>query len=80
MYVSMLQSLFKNSFVRTRANIRKQSSGGVLYKGCSLKLRKIHRKTPVPESPFLIKLQVRPTTLLKKRYWRRCFPVNFAKF
>ena len=35
-----------------------------------LEIRKIHRKTPVPES----------ATLLKKRLWRRCFPVNFAKF
>ena len=29
---------------------------------------------------FLIKLQALPETLLKKRLWRRCFPVNFAKF
>ena len=29
---------------------------------------------------FLIKLQVAPATLLKKALWRRCFPVNFAKF
>ena len=32
---------------------------------------------------FLIKLQtsdLRPATLLKKRLWPRCFPVNFAKF
>ena len=32
---------------------------------------------------FLIKLQVwglRPSTLLKKRLWHRCFPVNFVKF
>ena len=29
---------------------------------------------------FLIKLQARPATLLKKRFWHRCFPVNFAKF
>ena len=35
------------------------------------------------QSLFLIKLQaldLRPATLLKKRLWRRCFPVNFAKF
>ena len=32
----------------------------------------IHRKTPV--------LGLRPATLLKKRLWHRCFPVNFAKF
>ena len=29
---------------------------------------------------FLIKLQARPATLLKKRLWYKCFPVNFAKF
>ena len=28
----------------------------------------------------LIKLQAAPATLLKKRLWHRCFPVNFAKF
>ena len=39
--------------------IEKQSPGGVLLKRCSWKLRKIHRKTPVPVS-FLIKLQVGP--------------------
>ena len=25
-------------------------------------------------------VSLRPATLLKKRPWRRCFPVNFAKF
>ena len=29
---------------------------------------------------FLIKLKARPATLLKKRLWGRCFPVNFVKF
>ena len=29
---------------------------------------------------FLIKLQAPPATLLKKRLWHRCFPVNFVKF
>ena len=28
----------------------------------------------------VIKFCLRPATLLKKRLWRRCFPVNFAKF
>ena len=40
---------------------------------CSWKFHKIHRKTPEPES-------LRPATLIKKRLWPRCFPVNFAKF
>ena len=25
-------------------------------------------------------LEIRPATLLKKRLWHMCFPVNFAKF
>ena len=29
---------------------------------------------------FLIKLQAAPATLLKKKLWHRCFPVNLAKF
>ena len=33
--------------------------------------RKIHKKTPVLESLFNLRLQ---------RLQRRCFPVNFAKF
>ena len=41
----------------------------VLWKRCSYKFRKIHRKAPVTSA-----------TLLKKRLWHRCFPVNFAKF
>ena len=27
-----------------------------------------------------LKRSLRPATLLKKRLWRRCFPVNFVKF
>ena len=40
---------------------------------CSWKFHKIHRKTPEPES-------LRPATLIKKRLWPRCLPVNFVKF
>ena len=40
---------------------------------------KLTAKKPVPESLYLIKLQAWPATLLKKRLWHRCFPVNFAK-
>ena len=33
------------------------------------------------QSPFSNKVAgLSPATLLKKRPWRRCFPVNFAKF
>ena len=42
------------------------------------KFRKIHRKTPV--SWFNKVAGLRPVTLLKKRLWHRCCPVNFSKF
>ena len=35
---------------------------------------------PVPESLFDKVASLRSATLLKKRLWRRCFPVNFAKY
>ena len=34
----------------------------------------------MPESLFNSVAGLRPATLLKKRLWHRCFPVNFAKF
>ena len=34
----------------------------------------------MPESLFNKAAGLRPATLLKKRLWHRCFPVNFAKF
>ena len=37
-------------------------------------------KLPVPESLFNKVAGLRPATLLKKRLWRKCFSVNFAKF
>ena len=37
-------------------------------------------KIPVPESLFNKVAGLRPATLLKKRLWHKCVPVNFAKF
>ena len=59
---------FNFSIVR----LQKQSSRGVLRN-----FTKIHRKTPVAESLFF---SLRPATLLKRGFWNRCFPVNFAEF
>ena len=56
--------------------IKKQSLGGVLLKRCSQKFRK-----HLCQSLFFNKVTgLRRGTLLKKRLWHRCFPVNFAKF
>ena len=46
---------------------QKQSPGGVLPKRCSLKFRKIHRKTPLAESLFNKVAGLKLLTLLKKR-------------
>ena len=49
-------------------------------KKCSSRFQKIRRKIPVPESLFDKTADLRHATLLKKRRWNRCFPVNFEKF
>ena len=51
-----------------------------IKKGVRKKFCKIHRKTPLPESLFLIKLQAATTILLKMRLQHSSFLVNFAKF
>ena len=48
-------------------------------KRCSQKFRKIPWNISVPESFFQYNCRL-PATLIKKRLWDRCFPVNFAKF
>ena len=61
-------------------NVQKQPPEAFCKKMCSWKFRKINRKTPVPEAFFNKAAGLRPVTLLKKRFWYRCFPVNFVKF
>ena len=45
-----------------------------------LKISQNSQENTCPRVSFLLKLQAPPATLLKKRIWSRCFPVNFAKF
>ena len=44
-----------------------------------LKIRKIHKKTPVSESLFNKVAALKPLDFGKKRLWKRCFLMNFAK-
>ena len=39
-----------------------------------------HKHKDLPESLFNKFVGLRPASLLKKRLWRKCFPVNFTKF
>ena len=63
---------------------------------CTVKSRSSHRRCSVRkgvlrnfltftgkhlcQNRFFNKVTPQPATLLKKRLWHRCFPVNFAKF
>ena len=56
------------------------ATGAILQKRRSRNFHKNHRKTPVSESLFSYSCRLRPATLVKKRLWHSCFPVNFVKF
>ena len=63
--------------------IPEAATRGVLYKKVFLKKKKFAKFTGkhLYQSLFFNKVAgQRPATLLKKRLWHRCFPVNFAKF
>ena len=69
-------------------NWRGECSKRVIHKSQSIRLLVYFQKQP-PEFPTKHRYwfsdvfrgyRMRPATLLKKRLWLRCFPVNFAKF
>ena len=57
------------------------------HQRCSIEIvvlknfHKIHTRNHLCRSVFFNKVAaLRPVTLLKRRLWHRCFPVNFVKF
>ena len=60
--------------------IRQKQSSRVFCKKVFLKISQNSQESTHARVSFLIKLQARPATLLKRRLWHRCFPLNFAKF
>ena len=72
-FYTVNQSLFDT-------NKQKQSSRGVLLKGVLRNLTKFTGKQLYQRLFFKKVADLRPATLLKKRLWHRCFPVNFVKF
>ena len=85
----MLHTLeVKNKIIKTKYWIEFKFCGKLGYIGrsshrrCSVRknvLRNFAKNTCARVS-FLIKLQAKPATLLKKRLWHRCFSANYAKF
>ena len=54
---------------------------GVLCKKVFLEISQNSQENTCAKVTFLNKVAaLRPVTLLKKRLWHRCFPVNFVKF
>ena len=58
---------------------------GAAVQRCSIKklfveISQNSQENTCARASFLLKLQARPATLLKKRRWCRCFPVDFVKF
>ena len=66
--------------IRTNITSKYRSSRPVEFceKGVVRNFAKSIKKR-LGQSPFLTNLQAKGT-LLKKRLWHMCFPVNFAKF
>ena len=61
-------------------NVQKQPPEMSCKRRCSQKFAKFTVKH-LCQNLFFNKVgSLRPATLLKKRLWHRCFPVNFAKF
>ena len=90
MVICSLDAL-KTSWKKKEARIKKQISRGAAtsrssHQRCSMKkgvLRNFTKFTGKHLCQSLLFNKVaglRPATLLKKRLWHRCFPVNFAKF
>ena len=66
--------------LRYWVSIQKQPPEVFYEKRCSLNFRRI-QGNHLFQSLFFSKVAgLRSATLLKRRLWHRCFPVNFAKF
>ena len=78
------QEVFKFSDICLIWSSPKTDLTEAVTRRCSIKklfyvFRTIHRKH-LCQSLFDKVAWLRPVTLLKKRLWHRCFPVNFAEF
>ena len=65
--------------MKSRPNFRSSHRRFFAKKGVLRKFAKFTRNTCL-ESLFKYRCRPIPATLLKKRLWNKCFPVNFAKF
>ena len=80
MMVRLKESIPCDQVISRNNKAQKQSSGGVLKKRFLRNFAKFTGKH-LCESLFFNKVAgLMHATLLKKRLWHRCFPVNFVEF
>ena len=71
-------SCIRVSYVK-EATLRSSHRRSSLKRAVPRNFAKFTRKHPCQSLFFSKVAGLRPATLLKKRLWHRCFPVNFAK-
>ena len=75
--IKQLEANFSNENLTVRSNHQRCS----IIKGVLRNFAKFTGKQHQCQNLILNKVAgLSPATLLKKRLWHRCFPVNFAKF
>ena len=80
-YYKMQQVLQNATFIANCDSTQKQSPEVLYRKGVLKKtFAKFTGKHLRHSLPFNEVAGLRPATILKRRLWHRCFPVNFAKF
>ena len=73
-------SLIRFNSLNIKSEIWRRAVAIVLFKKVLLKLLQNSQESTSARASFSIKLLAARTTLLIKRLWHWCFPVNFVKF
>ena len=76
----MLETVLNMALTVIMTRPKNQFLNDVSRISCYKSFLKFFANTPAAESNVTEVVVQRPATLLKKRLWHRCFPVNFAKF
>ena len=73
----MTPDTFMDTFTLVRDSLEKQDSR---FREAFPTEKRVAIAFGISHQRCSMKKYLRPATLLKKRLWQRCFPVNFAKF
>ena len=80
MYLKIASTYIYNGYPNLKLLFRSSRQEVFCKKGALRSFAKFTGKHVCQSLLFNIVASLRPATLLKKRLWHRCFPVNFVKF